>query len=63
MLFLQGTRDELARLGVDYASNFRTPTGYRSLRLEGADHGFKVPRQNILPTLASRNRYLDNQYS
>lgn len=52
MLFLQGTKDKLAEIAL-----IRTVT--KGLKLatlkefEGADHSFKVSKQNILPDLAS----------
>lgn len=52
MLFLQGTKDKLAEIAL-----IRTVT--KGLKLatlkefEGADHSFKVSKQNILPDLAN----------
>ena len=52
MLFLQGTRDELAN--GELITQVISTLPLASLTwLEGADHGFKVPRQNVLPTLAA----------
>lgn len=51
MLFLQGTRDELAHWELITQVTSALPLA-TLIRLEGADHGFKVARQNILPTLA-----------
>ena len=51
MLFLQGTRDELAKLDLIEQITSSLPLA-KLIKLEGADHGFKVSRQNILPTLA-----------
>jgi len=52
MLFLQGTRDELAHW--ELITQVTASLSLATLRkVEGADHGFKVPRQNILPTLAT----------
>lgn len=52
MLFLQGTRDELAH--KELVTQVVSSLPLASLTwLEGADHGFKVPRQNVLPTLAA----------
>lgn len=52
MLFLQGTRDELANWELMTQVTSALPQA-SLIRLEGADHGFKVSRQNILPTLAT----------
>ena len=52
MLFLQGTRDELAHWELITQVTSALPLA-SLIRLEGADHGFKVPRQNILPALAT----------
>jgi predicted alpha/beta-hydrolase family hydrolase len=52
MLFLQGTRDELAHWELITQVTSALPLA-TLIKLEGADHGFKVPRQNILPTLAT----------
>lgn len=51
MLFLQGTRDELAHweLIEQVTSALSKAT---LVKIEGADHGFKVPKQNALPVLA-----------
>lgn len=51
MLFLQGTRDELAKWNLIEEVTSSLPLA-KLIKLEGADHGFKVPRQNILPALA-----------
>lgn len=52
MLFLQGTRDALAQWVL-----IDTVTTSLSLatiiKIEGADHGFKIPRQNSIPLLAN----------
>jgi predicted alpha/beta-hydrolase family hydrolase len=52
MLFLQGTRDELAKweLIEPVVSSLAPAT---LIKIEGADHGFKIPRQNSIPLLAS----------
>lgn len=52
MLFLQGTRDELAHWTLITQVTSTLPLA-TLIRLEGADHAFKVPRQNILPTVAT----------
>lgn len=52
MLFLQGTRDALAELTLieSVCKQLSTAT---LIKLEGADHAFKVARKNILPELAT----------
>ena len=51
MLFLQGTRDELAHW--DLIQSVTSPLPMTSLiKIEGADHGFKISKQNALPLLA-----------
>jgi predicted alpha/beta-hydrolase family hydrolase len=52
MLFLQGTRDELAHWELITQVTAALPLA-SLIKLEGSDHGFKVPRQNILPMLAT----------
>ena len=52
MLFLQGTKDKLAEIALIT----KVTKGLRNAKLikfEGADHSFKVPKQNILPDLAA----------
>jgi uncharacterized protein len=51
MLFLQGTRDSLAEwpLVTDVCHLLPTST---LVKLEGADHSFKIPKQNTIPLLA-----------
>lgn len=59
MLFLQGKRDALAEWSLiePLCENFPTATLFK---LEGADHSFKAPRQNLLPVLASEiNLWID----
>jgi len=51
MLFLQGTRDTLAELSFIESVTQKLPTA-TLIKLEGADHSFKVPRQNLLAKLA-----------
>ena len=51
MLFLQGTRDELANWAL-IEQTISSLTLAALVKFEGADHSFKVARQNILPTLA-----------
>lgn len=52
MLFLQGTRDELAdwSLMEKVTSEFPLATLHK---LDGADHAFKAGKQNLIPILAS----------
>jgi uncharacterized protein len=52
MLFLQGTRDDLAQWKLIEEVCASLPLA-KLVKFEGADHSFKVPRQNILPTLAT----------
>jgi uncharacterized protein len=51
MLFMQGTRDELAQSGL-----IESVTGNLSLatlcKIEGADHAFKAGKKNLIPELA-----------
>jgi predicted alpha/beta-hydrolase family hydrolase len=51
MLFLQGTRDTLAQWDLIEQVTSSLPSA-KLVRIEGADHGFKVPKKNILPLLA-----------
>jgi predicted alpha/beta-hydrolase family hydrolase len=51
MLFLQGTRDELAHWELIEQVTSSLPLA-TLLKIEGADHGFKIPRQNAVPMLA-----------
>ena len=52
MLFLQGTRDELATLSLieSVCSNLPLAT---LIKIEGANHAFKAGKQNIIPILAT----------
>jgi uncharacterized protein len=52
MLFLQGTRDELAHWELIEQVTSGLPLA-TLIKIEGADHGFKIPRQNALPILAT----------
>lgn len=52
MLFLQGTRDELADLTLIEQVTGALPDTTLN-RLEGADHAFKAGKQNLVPVLAS----------
>jgi uncharacterized protein len=51
MLFLQGTRDELATLELveQVTSSLKNAT---LVKLEGADHAFKAGKQDLIPVLA-----------
>jgi pimeloyl-ACP methyl ester carboxylesterase len=51
MLFLQGTRDELAmpELIEQVTSSLKNAT---LVKLEGADHAFKAGKQDMIPVLA-----------
>lgn len=51
MLFLQGTRDELAHWELIEQVTSTLPLA-TLIKIEGADHGFKISRQNALPMLA-----------
>ncbi|MDZ7649483.1 MAG: alpha/beta family hydrolase [Cytophagales bacterium] len=51
MLFLQGTRDTLAEWSLIENVTQKLPTA-TLIKFEGADHSFKVSRQNLLPKLA-----------
>jgi predicted alpha/beta-hydrolase family hydrolase len=52
MLFLQGTKDKLAEIDLikKVTKKLKTAT---LVQFEGADHSFKVSKQNILPELAN----------
>ena len=51
MLFLQGTRDELAQLSLIEKVTDDLPHA-KLLKIEGADHSFKARKQNMIPLLA-----------
>ena len=51
MLFLQGTRDELAQLSLIEKVTDDLPHA-KLLKIEGADHSFKAGKQNMIPLLA-----------
>lgn len=51
MLFLQGTRDELAQLSLIEEVTDELPSA-KLLKIEGADHSFKAGKQNMIPLLA-----------
>jgi uncharacterized protein len=52
MLFLQGTRDELATWNLIESVCSMLPTA-RLIKIEGANHAFKAGKQNIIQLLAS----------
>ena len=52
MLFLQGTRDELAQLSLIEKVTVELPSA-KLLKIEGADHSFKTGKQNIMPLLVN----------
>lgn len=59
MLFLQGTRDALAELNLIEGVCESLPNA-ALVKLEGADHAFKMPKQNAIPILAEQiNRWID----
>jgi len=51
MLFLQGTRDALAQWDLIQQVTSSLSTA-KLIKIEGADHGFKAAKQNIIPALA-----------
>ena len=55
MLFLQGTRDELASWELIYSvcSSLRKT---RLVKIEGADHGFKAGKKDVIAVLARATR-------
>jgi predicted alpha/beta-hydrolase family hydrolase len=52
MLFLQGTKDELATLNLIEEVCSQLPNA-TLIKIEGANHAFKAGKQNILPMLAT----------
>lgn len=54
MLFLQGTRDELATLSLIESVCSSLPTA-ALIKIEGADHTFKAGKQNIIQLLAENS--------
>jgi len=61
MLFLQGTRDELATLSLieTVCSSLSQAT---LVKFEGADHAFKAGKQNILALLVKATKdWIDNK--
>ena len=61
MLFLQGTRDELAKweLIESVCKKLKTAT---LIKIEGANHAFKAGKQNILQLLADTTRDWTKKY-
>ena len=55
MLFLQGTKDELADCKLIESVCASLPRA-RLIALEGADHAFKKGKENLLPALARQTR-------
>jgi uncharacterized protein len=55
LLFLQGTKDALAQ--IDLITHVCTSLpGATLVKVEGADHSFKIPKQNAIPLLAKSIR-------
>ena len=55
MLFLQGTRDELASWDLITSVCSALPNA-TLIKLEGADHAFKAGKQNLLPLLTNMTK-------
>jgi hypothetical protein len=55
MLFLQGTRDELATLSLIESVCSSLPNA-ELLKIEGADHAFKAGKQNIVQVLVNETQ-------
>lgn len=55
MLFLQGTRDELATWSLIESVCLSLPLAVL-VKIEGANHAFKAGKQNIVPALANATR-------
>ncbi len=53
MVFLQGTRDELATMDLIETVCASLPTA-TLIKLQGADHGFKAGKQNLIAVLAEK---------
>ncbi|MBL7698613.1 MAG: dienelactone hydrolase family protein [Chitinophagaceae bacterium] len=61
MLFLQGTRDELATLELieQVCSSLKTAT---LVEIEGADHAFKAGKKDIIPVLVEEaKKWMENK--
>jgi predicted alpha/beta-hydrolase family hydrolase len=52
MLFLQGSRDEFATWKLDRISDSSLPLA-ELIKIEGANHGFKAGKQDIIKLLAT----------
>jgi len=62
MLFLQGTRDELAEWNlIEEVTNKLSNAILR--KIEGADHAFKAGKQNLVPTLGQLTKEWISQLS
>lgn len=59
MLFLQGTRDELAKWNLIEEVTSAMPLA-KLVKFEGADHSFKVSKQNLIPSIALTIRAWQN---
>ncbi|HXL58635.1 MAG TPA: alpha/beta family hydrolase, partial [Chitinophagaceae bacterium] len=55
MLFLQGTRDELATFSLIESVCSSLPKA-ELVKIEGADHSFKAGKQNIIQVLTNVTR-------
>ena len=55
MLFLQGTRDELATLSLIESVCSSLPLA-TLIKIEGANHAFKAGKQDIIPMLAAHTK-------
>jgi predicted alpha/beta-hydrolase family hydrolase len=62
MLFLQGTRDELAEWNLIEEVTTKLPNAILR-KIEGADHAFKAGKQNLLPTLGQLTKEWISQLS
>lgn len=59
MLFLQGTKDTLAEWSLIESVCSSLPTATLA-KLDGADHSFKMPKQNAIPVLAAEiSKWID----
>ncbi len=61
LLFLQGTRDELAEWNLIEEVTTKLPNAIRK-KIEGADHAFKAGKQNLIPALADLTKQWIVQY-
>ncbi len=52
MLFMQGTRDELAEWSLLESVTYSLPQAMLR-KMEGVNHAFKASKQNLIPQLAS----------